>query len=120
VSRLFEAHDRLAGEVADGLLRSRVRVVDDAVVIRERRFSGGRWHAEAPTLRLEAGLPFTAELDASTARLLEELDGSRTLEDALATAVDGDDARKEGLGLVRRMLAVGFLELVGDEDDDTE
>lgn len=117
VARLFEMHDRLAGEAAGhALLRSRVRVADDAVVTRESRFSAGRWHRESPTLRLEAGLPFTAELDAPTARLLEELDGSRTLEEALAAAVDGQDAREEGLGLARRMLAVGFLELVDPDD----
>ncbi|MGA8486410.1 MAG: hypothetical protein WB684_05015, partial [Gaiella sp.] len=63
-----------------------------------------------------AGLPFTAELDPPTARLLAELDGSRTLEEALAGAVvEGDDTRAEGLDLARRMLEIGFLELA-DED----
>ena len=76
----------------------------------DTRFASGRWHAEALTLRLETGLPFTAELDPPTARLLRELDGSRTLEEALATAVDGT-AASEGLSLARRMLEIGFLEL---------
>ena len=112
VWRLFETHDRLA-ELPDGraLLGRRPRVVDDAVVTHETRFSGGRWQQEAPTLRLETGLPFSAELDPPTARLFRELDGSRTLEDVLAAAVDGDDARREGLALARQMLEVGFLEL---------
>lgn len=116
VARLFETRDHLAGDAAGrSLLRRRLRVADEAVVGRERRFHAGRWHAEAPTIRLEAGLPFTAELDPATARLLAELDGSRTLEDALARAVVDDDAREEGLELARRMLAVGFLELAHDE-----
>jgi methylase of polypeptide subunit release factors len=118
VARLFETHDHLARD-ADGraLLRRRLRVADEAVVSRDSRFHAGRWHEEAPTIRLEAGLPFTAELDPPTARLLVELDGSRTLEDALAdVVVEGDDTREAGLELARRMLEVGFLELADDED----
>ena len=81
--RLFETHDRLA-ELDDGaLLDQRLRVVDDAVVGQESRFSDGRWHAESLTLRLERGLPFSAELDAATATLIRKLDGSNTLKDAL-------------------------------------
>jgi hypothetical protein len=49
--------------------------------------------------------------------LLVELDGSRTLEDALAdVVVEGDDTREAGLELARRMLEVGFLELADEED----
>jgi hypothetical protein len=86
--------------------------VDDAVVTQDTRFAAGRWHPETLTLRLERGLPFSAELDPHTARLLRELDGSRTLEEALASAVDGP-YREEGLSLARRMLEIGFLELGG-------
>jgi methylase of polypeptide subunit release factors len=118
VARLFETHDHLAGDAAgQALLRRRLRVADEAVVSRDSRFHAGRWHAQAPTIRLEAGLPFTAELDPPTARLLAELDGSRTLEEALAGAVvEGDDTRAEGLDLARRMLEIGFLELADGED----
>jgi hypothetical protein len=111
VRRLFETHDALSALTSDTeLLERRLRVVEDAVVSRETRFSGGHWHSELLTLRLEHGLPFSAELDPSTARLVRELDGSRTLAEALATAVDGD-AAGEGLELARRMVAIGFLEL---------
>ena len=110
VRKLFETRDRLAElDSHDALLGRRLRVADDAVVTQDTRFARGRWHAEALTLRLETGLPFTAELDPPTARLLRELDGSRTLEEALATAVG--DAAPEGLSLARRMLEIGFLEL---------
>jgi hypothetical protein len=64
------------------------------------------------TLRLENGLPFSAELDATTARLIRELDGSRTLDEALAAVVDSHDAHGTGLALARQMLQVGFLEFV--------
>ena len=111
VRRLFETHDRLDDMADDALLGSGLRVVDDAVVTQDTRFESGRWHAETLTLRLETGLPFTAELDRPTARLIRELDGSRTLAEALAQAVD-DDAAHEGLRLARRMLEIGFLELV--------
>ena len=112
VRKLFETHDRLSEIDADnGLLDRRLRVADDAVVTQDTRFAAGHWQAEALTLRLESGLPFSAELDQPTGRLIRELDGSRTLGEALAAAVDSDDARATGLSLARRMLAVGFLEL---------
>jgi hypothetical protein len=87
-----------------------VRVVDDAVVSQETRFAEGRWHSESLSLRLERGLPFSAELDSQTARVVRGLDGSKTLREALATAVD-DEELDTGLALARQMLAVGFLEL---------
>jgi hypothetical protein len=43
--------------------------------------------------------------------LIRELDGSRTLREALAVAVDSDATRETGLSLARRMLEIGFLEL---------
>ena len=66
------------------LLDRRLRVVDDAVVTQDTRFEGGRWHVQNLTLRLENGLPFSAEIDPPTARLIRGLDGSRTLHEALA------------------------------------
>ena len=112
VLRLFETQDRLA-ELGDAgpLLDRRLRVVDDAVVGQEARFGKGTWHPEAVTLRLESGLPFSAELDAPTARLVRVLDGSRTLREALAESVEDEETREVGLDLAREMLEVGFLEL---------
>jgi hypothetical protein len=107
VRRLFETRDFAAG---GDLLDRRLRVTADAVVTQETRFADGRWQPESLTLRLETGLPFSAELDPPTARLVRALDGSRTLREALDSAVD-DEARESGLALARRMLEVGFLEL---------
>ena len=111
VRKLFDMHDRLSAINSDTeLLDRRLRVVDDAVVAQETRFAGGRWRSENLTLRLENGLPFSAELDPATARLIRELDGSRTLDEALTAALDSDATPATGLSLARRMLEVGFLE----------
>ena len=112
VRRLFETHDRLATSIR--------RAAPRPAPARRRRcrrgpggaFADGRWQQEGVTLRLESGLPFSAELDPPTARLVRALDGSRTLRDALAEAVEDDEAREAGLGVARAMLEVGFLELV--------
>ncbi len=112
VRKLFETHDRLSEIDSEGLLLDRrLRVIDDAVVTQDTRFARGGWHGENLTLRIENGLPFSAELDPPTARLIRELDGSRTLREALAAAVDGDAAQETGLALARQMLEIGFLEL---------
>jgi SAM-dependent methyltransferase len=112
VRRLFETQDRLV-EIDEpaALLDRRLRVVDDALVGQEIRFGDGSWHQEAVTLRLDTGLPFSATLDPPTARLVRGLDGSRTLREALAEAVEDEEAREAGLDLAREMLEVGFLEL---------
>ena len=115
VRKLFETRDRLSEIDSDRvLLDRRLRVADDAVVTQETRFAGGRWQAEGLTLRLENGLPFSAELDPPTARLIRELDGSKTLGHALTAAVDGGSERETGLALARRMLEIGFLELASE------
>ena len=112
VKKLFEAHDRLSElDSNDVLLDRRLRVVDDTVVTQDTRFARGRWQPENLTLRLENGLPFSAELDAPTDRLIRELDGTRTLQEALAAVGDSAATRETGLSLARRMLEIGFLEL---------
>jgi hypothetical protein len=115
VRRLFDTHDALSGLGSGrGLLDRRPRVVDDAVVTHDARFAEGGWHADAWTLRLESGLPFSAELDRRTARLLRALGGSRTLDEALTAAgLEGVGERETGLSLAREMLEVGCLELGG-------
>jgi SAM-dependent methyltransferase len=114
VRRLFETRDRLAGLGSDDeLLGTRLRVADDALVTTNTRFSGGRWLAEGFTLSLERGLPFSAELDAPTALVVRELDGTKTLAEALAAAPESAN-RESGVALARQMLEVGFLELADD------
>ena len=111
VRKLFETRDVLGGVDSDAaLLDRRLRVADDAVVTQETRFVERRWRAESLTLRLESGLPFSAELDPDTATLVRGLDGSRSLREGLAD-VEHEEAQEAGLALARQMLAVGFLEL---------
>jgi methylase of polypeptide subunit release factors len=112
VRRLFETHDRLAEVEPDAaLLDRRLRVVDEALVTQVTRFAGDAWTPETLTLQLGRGLLFSAELDPPTARLLRELDGSRTLGEALAGVVDDAEMEQAGLDVARRMVEVGFLEL---------
>ena len=107
VRRLFDTHDRL--DAADDLLGRRLIVTEQAVVTQDTRFAGGRWHPELLTMRLDQGLPFSAELDPLAGRLVRALDGTTTLREALAAL--GDDAPQDsGLELARAMLRVGFLE----------
>jgi methylase of polypeptide subunit release factors len=113
VRQLFETQDRLASAEPQALLAQKLRVVDDAVVTQETRFADGRWRSDSLTLRLETGLPFSAELDATTARIVRELDGSKTLGQVLADALEDGEESDTALALTRRMLAVGFLELAG-------
>jgi methylase of polypeptide subunit release factors len=111
VRKLFEMQERLAEiDSDDAFLDQRLRVVDNAVVTQETRFEEGRWHSDSLTLRLESGLPFSAMLDRETARLIRELDGSKTLRAAVAAAVEGEAVQAKGVALARRMLEIGFLE----------
>ena len=109
VRKLFDTRDRLTGLDATALLDRRLRVTQDAVVAQETRFSDEGWRSESVTLRLERGLPFSAELDAGIARLIRGLDGSKTLGDVLTAVVDSG-AIETGAALARQMLAVGFLD----------
>jgi hypothetical protein len=108
VRKLFDTHDRL--DAGDDLLDRRLIVTEQAVVTQDTRFAGGRWHPELLTMRLEHGLPFSAELDPLAGRLMRALDGTTTLRDALASALGDDAPQDSGLELARAMLQVGFLE----------
>ena len=113
VRRLFETHDRLSElDSDDALLDRRLRVVDDAVVTQETRFAEGRWHAGEPDAPArDRACPSPRSSIRPRRDSIRELDGSKTLREALAAAVDGDAARETGLALARRMLEIGFLEL---------
>jgi methylase of polypeptide subunit release factors len=109
VRRLFETQDRLAELDDDGLLDRRLRVADDAVVGQASRFADGHWHSESLTLRLDRGLPFSAELDVATATLIRSLDGSSTLRSALAALGDEAD-HATCVAVTRQMVSAGFLD----------
>jgi hypothetical protein len=109
VRRLFETHDRLAELDDDALLDERLLPANDTLLGQESRFSDGRWLRDSLTLRLDRGLPFSAELDAATATLIRNLDGSHTLRDALAATGD-EPGYTSGVAVTRQMLSAGFLD----------
>lgn len=110
--RVFAGIDAARG---DGLGERRVRVAEEARLEQVHRLDGS-WTTERTVLRLGAGLPFEAELDEPTAEIVRRLDGSTTLDEALAgaaAAVGADETafRTAGERLVRELAASGFVTL---------
>jgi methylase of polypeptide subunit release factors len=116
ILRVFAAGDLLAGLTDErGLLGERFSRARGSRLEQRVAFDDGQWAADRIELRLEDGLGFTATLDPATAALVAELDGTRTL----GEAVD-DLARLEGtpraaveqdaVTVVAGLLAAGFLE----------
>ncbi len=70
------------------------------------------------TLTLDEGVGFQAGVDPQVLLLLTQLDGKRTLREALAEAAkrdgvpDVDRYTQAGLPVARRMFELGFLERV--------
>ncbi len=116
VRRLFETHDRLSElDSDDALLERRLRVVDDAVVTQETRFARRRL-ARRTRSRSGSTADCRSRPSSTDPRRGSSASstGRSTLREALAAAVDGDEARAAGLVLARQMLEIGFLELATD------
>jgi methylase of polypeptide subunit release factors len=119
ILRVFAAHDLLSG-AGDGerLLNVRMRVVPKAVVEQRVRFHEGDPRVEVMQVTLEEGVGFQAGLDAQVLQLLTQLDGSRTLREALTEGAKRDGVAdvegyaRAGLPAARRMFELGFLERV--------
>ena len=104
ILRVFAAHDLLAsGADAERLLDERIRVVPKAIVEQRVKFHGGAPRVEAMTLTLDEGVGFQADMDPQVLHLLTQLDGSRTLREAL-----GEGAKRDGIGDIERHIASGF------------
>jgi hypothetical protein len=76
----------------------------------------GQFEVESALLTLEDGLPFGVHVDAFNAYLLSRMDGTRTLREALADAIEVTPAGTQASEIepsatrtVRRMLELGFL-----------
>lgn len=119
VERVFAAVDYLEG-LGDrrALLDARLALVGRHRLERTLVRDGRSWSVQAAVLSLEEGLAFQGEVDPMTAELLAQLDGERPLREAIAAAarergVDepGDELVAGGLGVVERLLELGFLEL---------
>ena len=78
--------------------------------------AGDRWHADAITLRLARGFPFTMKIQPLVAEFLVTCDGTRTAEQAiqaLAQRVDApmETVKRECLAILRRLIELGFIEV---------
>ena len=120
VLRVFAARDLLAdGASGDAvLLGERMRLVPKATIEQRVRFADGAPRIEEMTLTLEEGVGFQAGMEPQVLSMLTQLDGRRTLREALAEAArlqgvsDIEVYERAALPVVRRMFEVGFLERV--------
>jgi methylase of polypeptide subunit release factors len=123
ILRVFAAHDLLAGASdASALLDERVRVVPKATVEQRVRFQNGEPTVDSMTLVLEEGVGFQAGMDPQVLHLLTQLDGTRTLREALAEGAKREGTAeveryaRAGLPAARRMFELGFLERAVQRD----
>ena len=113
VLRLFtgpDLSDRLADDSA--LAAQRIALAGGAVIESRIRRDADGW-SESVDVTLAIGIPFSAELDRSTADLLVQLDGNRPLGEVLdAFAHDrgapAERVRAGGLRLARQLIELGF------------
>jgi len=119
ILRVFAANDLLAATADDErLLEERVRVVAKATVEQRVRFHEGVPRVEKMSLMMDEGVGFHAGLDPTVLQLLTQLDGTRTLREALAEGArrdgvaDLESYARAGLPVARRMFELGFLERV--------
>ena len=114
VLRLFsgpDLSDRLSTD--DALAKEHLSLAEGSVISSRNRFGDHGW-AEANELTLDVGIPFSAELDRTTAEFLLELDGTRALGDILAAFARERDAppqpiRVAGLAVTRKLLELGLV-----------
>jgi hypothetical protein len=117
IQRVFAAQDLLAG-ATDGerLLDVRMRVVPKAVAEQKLRFLDGEPQMERMNLTMDEGIGFQAGMDGQVLQLLTNLNGTRTLREALvegaksAGVTDFEGYTRAGLPAARRMFELGFLE----------
>jgi methylase of polypeptide subunit release factors len=123
ILRVFAAHDLLAGAAnGERLLEERIRVVPKATVEQRVRFREGEPQVEGMMLTLDEGVGFQAGMDPNVLHLLTQLDGRRTLRQALTEGArrdgvnDVESYARAGLPAARRMFELGFLERAVQRD----
>jgi hypothetical protein len=116
--RVFAAQDALEQLDDDGLLDLRLALTDNHRLRQTLVARDGALVVESETLELTEGLRFTVGVDRHTVSLLPHLDGRSALRDVLARAAGTFELEPEererfvpaALPVVRRLLALGFLE----------
>jgi hypothetical protein len=107
--RLFAAGDApLGGD--DDVLASRFAPVPQHLLVQSLRYGEREYEPATVTMALEHGLGFRETIDASTLAVLFELDGERTLRDAIAAAEVG---AADVVPTMRRLYEVGLVERTG-------
>ena len=110
VVRLIDAQDRAAAwSPRKGLLECRFRPGSDYRLEPVLRTSAGAYATERWSLALEGGLGTRYDIEAFEARLLEQVDGRRSLGEALAAAGCGPITYEELLRVAREMIRLGVL-----------
>jgi methylase of polypeptide subunit release factors len=118
VQRVFDAEDFLQGLDGDlQLLDESFGLVPEHRLEQRLRSRDGVWEQEEATLTLTQGISFTGGLDLTTARLLQQFDGRRTLREAVdACAAEMDLSAEEteslaetAMAMARRLYQLGFF-----------
>ncbi len=111
----FDRRDLLA-EVADdaALLATHLVLSADVLLHQQLQAADGAWEVVGAEVRRSTGLQYAGSIDAQGAELLVGCDGRRPLGElvaALARSVGADpaDVVPAALGIVRRLIAQGFL-----------
>ncbi len=119
ILRVFAAHDFLGtGTDGERLLGERIRLVPKTTIQQRVRLDDGAPVVEEMTLKLGEGVGFEAGMEPQVFYLLTQLDGTRTLREALAAGAkregvdDVERYARAGLPVARRMFELGFLERV--------
>jgi methylase of polypeptide subunit release factors len=114
--RVFANEDRL-GELTDaGLLDTTLRVVAEHSIEQRLAFRDGDYRLEAVDAELAGGLRFRGRLDAGALQLMRRCDGQRSLREIVAELEQVAPGALDGASLlevVRRLAALGFVEVVG-------
>jgi hypothetical protein len=107
IQRVFAAHDFL--EAGSDLMAQRLRLVPEHRLDQSLHASEDGWELASSTLTLTEGITFSGTVDVATAELIRELDGKRTLAEAVAERAP--DFAADPVAMVRRLLELGFLEI---------
>lgn len=115
----FAAHDFLRNnETDEELLSLRPAVAPDARLEQICIAEEGNWRAEAIKLLLKSGFRSQIDVQPLVAEFLSLCDGRKTAREAITefvtrTGADPDKAASECLGMIRKLLARGFMVVAG-------
>jgi hypothetical protein len=119
IMRAFAAEDFLqaAGDDRE-VLDQKFRLVPESRLEQRLSSDKGAWQLQEATLSLTEGMAFQGNLDINTAQLLQSLDGTRTLRQALKkmnaalelSRADASSLAETAIAMTRRLYQLGFLE----------